>query len=262
MLFLSRRHQIHQDLPCRIPAPQKQMPQIPNMLHLPVILHIPLFKILQNAQQNLVHVLMYQHAVSCCQHIISTSFLVTPQRQRAVLILIPKGKLHFIPIPELLRAGLNPFIVIRLLHHRIQKLFHLPGFHFQLFFIPHSLIHTAPACRKNTTYRFPCFQGRLFQNLQKPAFRVPLFKLIHYKPYLLSGHSVFYSDIPFLFRDPHQPLIWKFYFFYYAFKYLSFFHHLLLNHSIHKNGQGAVFPPHPVHGLVRLPDYTWSSSLK
>ena len=146
---------------------------------------------------------MHQLAVKSIQHIIRASFLMQPQGQRSVLIFVPKGKLHLIPVSKLHGTSLNP------LEHviRVPVIVHLPGIcygliqhilnllclHFQLFSILHSLIHTAPAVRKNTAYRSAFLHGGFLQHFQKPSLQAvsPLF--IYQKPYLLARNSVFHN---------------------------------------------------------------------
>ena len=76
MFFLCSRHQIHKDLPRRVPSPKEQMAQIACMLHFPIIADISLPKIFQHADKNLIHILMDQFTVRGSEHIICTPFFM------------------------------------------------------------------------------------------------------------------------------------------------------------------------------------------
>ena len=108
MLFLRSRHQIHKDFSGCVPSPQEKMAQIPRMLHLFIIADVPLAKIFQHTDKDLIHILMDQLTVRGCQDIISAPLFMEPERKGTVLIFIAEGELHLIPVSNSFGLALTP----------------------------------------------------------------------------------------------------------------------------------------------------------
>ena len=68
---------------------------------------------------------MDQEALIHGHDIIKAPALMHSQCQRAVLYLVTKGKLHFVPIAAGQRACLDPIILVLSTDHLIQKAFYL-----------------------------------------------------------------------------------------------------------------------------------------
>ena len=88
MFLLGGRHQADQDLAGGVAPPQEQVPQITGVLHFVIIVYIALFKIVQHAHEDPVHVRVHQLAVRCRQHIVGAAFFMKPEGKGAVFILI------------------------------------------------------------------------------------------------------------------------------------------------------------------------------
>ena len=224
MLFLCGSHQVHKDLSCCVSSPQEKMAQVSCMLHLFIVADAPLSEMLQHAHKNLIHIRMHQSAVRCCQDIISASFFMKAQGERPVLILIPKGELHLVPVSELFRACLYTLEDITSLHCLIHDPPNLPFLHLHLFFIGHGLIHTAAAGGKDAADGLSCLQRRLLQHLKEPSLCISTLEFIDEKTHFLSRHSVLHRDILVLLSKIHDPLIRKVHSLYSSFKNLSFLH--------------------------------------
>ena len=82
------------------------------MLQLFIEAGITLQEKLPHTDQDLCHIRMNQLTVVRIQDIVSASLFVKSKGQRPILILIPKGKLHLIAIPELNGTAVDPIPVI------------------------------------------------------------------------------------------------------------------------------------------------------
>ena len=240
MFHLAGGHQIYKDFFRRLSPTHKEMAQITLVTHLMIVTQLLFPTIFQNTAKNLCKIFMNNFAVVSSQNIIGAALFVKPKGKRPIFDRITKGELHFIPIPELQRTFLDSLKNIVRLFRRIslhlpapdQSLFNqlpdLPGFHRQLVFIGHSLIHAAAAGRELTAHSLFCFHIRLFKHFQKPSFTAIFPFFIYLKPNPLPWHSVFHNNADrFLCRpivDPHNTFIRKFDIFNNALKYFTFFH--------------------------------------
>ena len=91
---------------------KKKMSKIPHMLQLFIEAGITLQEKFPHADQDLRHIRMDQFTIIRIQDIVSASLLVKSKGQRPILILIPKGKLHLIAVPELNRTAVDSIPVI------------------------------------------------------------------------------------------------------------------------------------------------------
>ena len=91
---------------------KKQMAEISHMLKLLIKTGITLQEKLPHTDKDFRHIRMDQFTIIRIQDIVSASLLVKSKGQRPILILIPKGKLHLIAVPELNRTAVDPIPVI------------------------------------------------------------------------------------------------------------------------------------------------------
>ena len=97
------------------------------MPHAVIIGEPRLFCIIQRTLANHAEIFIYDTAFFHIHDIMETSSFMHPQRQRPILVFIPKGKLHLIAVCILCRAFFNaiPDIisVYSMIHHFFYLLF-------------------------------------------------------------------------------------------------------------------------------------------
>ena len=147
---------------------------------------------------------MHDFAVARGQDIVGASLFMKSERQRAVLVFIAEGKLHFIPVCKLLRTsldakerriGLPRLIDLAGLHEGIvEQFFHLPGLHCKLILITHRLVHASAAGRENTADRIALFHRGFFCYFEQAALHAVLSFFVDLKADLLSRNCIFHGN--------------------------------------------------------------------
>ena len=138
---------------------------------------------------------MHDFAVARGQDIVGASLFMKSERQRAVLVFIAEGKLHFIPVCKLLRTSLDSKERIIGLHEGIvEQFFHLTGLHCKLILITHRLVHASAAGRENTADRIALFHRGFFCYFEQAALHAVLSFFVDLKADLLSRNCIFHGN--------------------------------------------------------------------
>ncbi|CDE67694.1 unknown [Blautia sp. CAG:37] len=203
-LFLACGDEVYQDFSGILGSSHQQVAQVTLVAYLVVVTCVPLFKVRQHAGQNLCEILMHDFAVARGQDIVGASLFMKSERQRAVLVFIAEGKLHFIPVCKLLRTsldskeriiGLPRLIDLAGLHEGIvEQFFHLTGLHCKLILITHRLVHASAAGRENTADRIALFHRGFFCYFEQAALHAVLSFFVDLKADLLSRNCIFHGN--------------------------------------------------------------------
>ena len=160
--------------------------------------------------------------------VIKAAAPVHTERERPVLVLIAKRKLHLIAVSVNGRASdyaVKPVHGSALRHRFCQEFSDLPFLDLQLFFVGKTEIGASAAGPERGTGRFS-LQRRSFNNAEQGAFRFSFSLFVDAGLHPLSGDRVFDNDGAFL--RLHDPLIGKLHFADDSLDQVSFFQMCLL----------------------------------
>ena len=117
------------------------------MSQFPVKRHAPFFKKFPCRSKDLAKIIMDDLAAVRVYHIVKASSLMHSQAERAVFVLVSKGKFHLISVALYDRTGLDPLELIgAVFYYSIQKGLDLPFLDVQLLLVRNGLVQTAAAC--------------------------------------------------------------------------------------------------------------------
>ena len=133
---------------------------------------------------------MHDLALRRIHDIIKAAAAVHAKSQWAVLILIPEGELHLIPVLFFPGASLDP-LEIQVRTYFPEKFLHHGTFHRKLLLVGQILIGTAPAVFKMRTRRFNLSRS-LFQHFQKSALASAGTGFCHRKTDFLARNRIFH----------------------------------------------------------------------
>ena len=233
---------MHQDFPSFNRTAHKQVPQITGMCNFMVVCQPKFICHFKYGIQNQVEVLMHDHALVCCHHIIKTALLVHAKCQRTVFLLVPKGILHFVAILKLCRALKNSFKKSFRKEKPRQQMPYLFLLQAKLFPVWHCQISTSATPSKMWAWRNPSLPLRWRDYFKERPLLFPGTILFKSEFNCLSRQNTLHADLsatfylpgkffvplpfffPFRLLYPHNPLVREIHRFHISQKFLTFFH--------------------------------------
>ena len=203
------------------------MAQIATVLQLSVKRSPKLLKILFCSHQDPAEVRVHDLTFRRCHNIIKAAPFMHSQRQRAVLHLIPKGKLHLVSVSLHRGAGFDSLELISFrFHHTVQKGSYLALLDLQLLLIGQALVNAPAAQAKVRALIIRQFQRGTLQDFQCSGLGLSLSSFCDHTLDFLTRHCVLYNHTLTIYH--HDPLVGKFYLFYDSFVNVAFFHFICL----------------------------------
>ena len=155
--------------------------------------HLSFLKELQRPLDNSQIIRIHNIAILKCHHLIMAHALSHPQRQRAILFLIPEGKFTFIAIARFRGRRHNAFPAFHGNPGIFQKPLDLPLLQLQFLLVPQRLVGAAAAKHMVRTHSRLPFQGRTLDDLQQARLDAAASFFTYLCPHPLPGYGIFYN---------------------------------------------------------------------